>query len=74
MLELIGQKIGMSHIFSEDGVASPVTFVKLYDNCVLTVSGYYHIRMDRLYSALNYYPEDAAWVYNIQYRTLIQKS
>jgi len=35
MLELIGQKIGMSHLFSEDGVASPLTFVKLYDNCVL---------------------------------------
>jgi len=35
MLELIGQKIGMSHIFAEDGAASPLTFVKLYDNCVL---------------------------------------
>lgn len=35
MLELLGQKIGMSHIFAEDGVASPLTFVKLYDNCVL---------------------------------------
>ncbi len=35
MLELIGQKIGMSHLYGEDGVMSPLTFVKLYDNCVV---------------------------------------
>ncbi|HLD76734.1 MAG TPA: 50S ribosomal protein L3 [Rickettsiales bacterium] len=35
MLELIGKKIGMSHLFGEDGVASPLTFIKLYDNCVI---------------------------------------
>ncbi len=35
MLELIGQKIGMSHVFQEDGVMSPITFIKIYDNCVL---------------------------------------
>ncbi len=35
MLQLIGQKIGMSHLFGEDGVSTPLTFVKLYDNCVL---------------------------------------
>ena len=35
MLELIGQKIGMSHLFGEDGAATPLTFVKLYENCVL---------------------------------------
>ena len=25
----------MSHLYGEDGVSSPVTFVKLYDNCVI---------------------------------------
>ena len=35
MLELIGQKMGMSHLFGEDGALSPLTFVKLYDNCIL---------------------------------------
>jgi len=35
MLELIGQKMGMSHLFGEDGALAPLTFVKLYDNCVL---------------------------------------
>ncbi len=35
MLELIGQKIGMSHIFGEDGASSALTFIKLYDNCVI---------------------------------------
>lgn len=35
MLELIGQKIGMSHLFGEDGAATPVTFIKIYDNCVI---------------------------------------
>lgn len=35
MLELIGQKIGMSHLYGEDGAMSPLTFIKLYDNCVI---------------------------------------
>jgi len=38
MLELIGQKIGMSHLFGEDGALSPITFVKLYENCVLDLA------------------------------------
>ncbi len=38
MLELIGQKIGMSHLFQEDGSVSALTFVKLYDNCVLDLA------------------------------------
>ena len=35
MIELIGQKIGMSHLFEESGNAAPVTLIKLYDNCVV---------------------------------------
>lgn len=35
MLELLGQKIGMSHIFGENGISTPVTLVKIYDNCVV---------------------------------------
>ncbi len=35
MLELIGQKIGMSHLYGEDGASSPITLIKLYDNCVV---------------------------------------
>ncbi len=38
MLELLGQKIGMSHLFQEDGAVAPVTFVKLYENCVLDLA------------------------------------
>lgn len=37
MLELIGKKIGMSHIFHENGSMVPLTMVKLYDNCVIEV-------------------------------------
>ncbi len=35
MLELVGKKIGMSHIFNDNGLATPLTMVQLYDNCVL---------------------------------------
>jgi len=34
MLGLIGKKIGMSRLYTEDGVAIPVTLVQLYDTCV----------------------------------------
>ncbi len=37
MLELLGQKIGMSHIFGENGTSTPVTLIKLYDNTVIEV-------------------------------------
>ena len=35
MLELIGQKVGMSHLYDDEGTASPMTLIKLYDNCVV---------------------------------------
>lgn len=37
MLELLGKKVGMSHIFLETGASVPVTLIKLYDNCVVEV-------------------------------------
>jgi large subunit ribosomal protein L3 len=35
MINLIAKKIGMSHIYKEDGLSIPFTMVKLYDNCVV---------------------------------------
>lgn len=36
MLELLGKKIGMTHIFNnEEGSSSPLTMVQLYDNCII---------------------------------------
>lgn len=35
MLELVGKKIGMSHIFKENGASVPLTMIQLYENCVL---------------------------------------
>jgi large subunit ribosomal protein L3 len=35
MLELLGKKIGMSHIFNDSSASLPVTMVQLYENCVL---------------------------------------
>lgn len=37
MLELIAKKIGMTHLFQESGSQTPVTIIKLYDNCVFDV-------------------------------------
>ena len=38
MLELVGKKIGMSHIFKDNGVSVPLTMIKLYDNAVLELN------------------------------------
>ena len=35
MLELIGKKIGMTHIFDKDGITIPLTFMQVYDNYIL---------------------------------------
>ncbi len=35
MLELVGKKIGMSHLFKDNGVSIPLTMVQVYENCVL---------------------------------------
>lgn len=35
MIELVGKKIGMSHIFKDSGVAVPLTMIQVYENCIL---------------------------------------
>ena len=37
MINLAAKKIGMSHIYSEDGTMTPVTIVKLYESCVINL-------------------------------------
>jgi large subunit ribosomal protein L3 len=38
MLELVGKKIGMTHIFKDSGVLVPLTMIRVYDNCVLELA------------------------------------
>lgn len=38
MLELVGKKIGMSHLFNEAGASVPLTMLQVYDNCVLELA------------------------------------
>ncbi len=38
MLELVGKKIGMSHLFRDNGSAIPFTMVQIYENCVLDLA------------------------------------
>ncbi len=35
MLELVGKKIGMTHLFKDNGISVPLTMVQVYENCVL---------------------------------------
>lgn len=35
MLELVGKKIGMTHMFNDNGAVLPLTMLQLYDNCIL---------------------------------------
>jgi len=35
MLELVGKKIGMTHLFKENGSIVPLTMVQMYDNCII---------------------------------------
>ena len=38
MLELVGKKIGMTHLHKEAGNIVPLTFVEIYDNCVMDIN------------------------------------
>ncbi len=38
MINLIAKKIGMSHLYQENGVATPFTMLQLYDNCVVDLN------------------------------------
>lgn len=38
MLELVGKKIGMSHLFKENGSMVPLTMIQVYDNCVVDLA------------------------------------
>lgn len=38
MLELVGKKIGMTHLFNEAGASVPLTMLQVYDNCILELS------------------------------------
>jgi large subunit ribosomal protein L3 len=38
MLELVGKKIGMSHIFKDSGASTPLTMIQVYDNCVMELA------------------------------------
>ena len=36
MLKLAGKKIGMTHVFGEDGSIVPLTAIFIWDNCVIS--------------------------------------
>jgi large subunit ribosomal protein L3 len=38
MLELVGKKIGMTHLFEDNARSIPLTMIKLYDNCIVDFS------------------------------------
>jgi large subunit ribosomal protein L3 len=37
MVNLVAKKLGMSHLYNEDGAMVPCTLVQLYDNCIVDV-------------------------------------
>ncbi len=37
MVKIVGKKLGMSRIYDDNGVVTPVTVVKIYDTCVTNV-------------------------------------
>jgi len=37
MLKLVGKKIGMTHVFKENGAIIPLTLLEIYDNTILDV-------------------------------------
>lgn len=48
MFEIVGKKIGMSHIFKDNGAAVPLTMVQVYENCVLELN----VNEDQAYDSL----------------------
>ena len=49
MLQLIGKKIGMTHLFKDNGISIPLTMVQVYDNCITDLD----INEDRDFNSLS---------------------
>ena len=53
MLQLVGKKIGMTHLFQENGISVPLTMLQVYDNCVLDLAVNENEDFDSLSVAFN---------------------
>lgn len=53
MLQLVGKKIGMTHMFKENGTSIPLTMLQVYDNCVIDLSVNEDKEFDSLLVAFN---------------------
>jgi large subunit ribosomal protein L3 len=53
MLQLVGKKIGMTHMFKENGASIPLTMLQVYDNCVIDLTVNEDKEFDSLLVAFN---------------------
>jgi len=53
MLELVGKKIGMTHIFKDNGIAVPLTMIQVYDNYIIDLAVNEDKEFDTLSLAFN---------------------
>lgn len=53
MLQLVGKKIGMTHMFKENGTSIPLTMLQVYDNCVIDLTVNEDKEFDSLLVAFN---------------------
>ena len=60
MLQLVGKKIGMTHMFKENGISIPLTMLQVYDNCVIDLTVNEDKEFDSLLVAFNK-TEKSSW-------------
>ena len=67
------------NIFSDKSSHAEITTLygyldDLFDDCVITVTGYSRVKFQREFGFINRDVEESVWQYNVQYRVILRKN
>jgi hypothetical protein len=67
------------NVFSQNTSSSEAgdiyaALIALFDWCTLTITGYALVEMRRVFTTIDYFAEDAVWMYTTEYRVWLRKT